>query len=208
MHLTSVTKYTHKNNNKMTTTLPTPFSTPEKPAILTTQAHHDLLPLEFFTSRHRVCPFAQRVDILLHEHFGEDAEQRFIKRVEIDLNEPRPDWYLRSVNPLGKVPAIRQHSGEVLWESMVILEYLCERLDDEDARKVYWPSNAHWRAKARLFMKWFSDNFVKAYWKVLTTSNEDAETLSKAKMDLVDVLKEVCIDFKFNFMLQHETDDT
>jgi glutathione S-transferase len=179
----------------MTTILPTPYSTPEKPAIHTTQAHHDLLPLEFFTSRHRVCPYAQRVDILLQEHFGQDVEERFIKRVEIDLNEPRLEWYLRTVNPLGKVPAIRQHSHEVLWESMVILEYLCDRLDDEDARKVYWPHSAYWRAKARLFMKWFSDNFIKTFWKVLTTSNDDADTLEKAKRDLVDVMKEVRLFF-------------
>lgn len=46
------------------------------------------------------------------------------KEVLIDLNVPRPEWYLK-LNPLGKVPTIT-FGSEVMRESAVIVQYLSD----------------------------------------------------------------------------------
>ncbi|CTQ51893.1 putative GST-like protein YibF [Roseibium album] len=46
-------------------------------------------------------------------------------RIEVvDTNTADPSDSLRSQNPLGKIPALIQENGEVLYDSAVILEYL------------------------------------------------------------------------------------
>lgn len=74
---------------------------------------------------HPLCPFAQRAAITLLEK-GVPFE-----RLNIDLSA-KPDWFL-ALSPTGKVPLlkVRQPDGQdaVLFESMVICEYLNETQD-------------------------------------------------------------------------------
>lgn len=65
---------------------------------------------------HRLCPYVQRVVIVLLER---DVP---FEREDIDLDD-KPDW-LFDVSPNGKVPAVRVFSGEWLFESSVIARYL------------------------------------------------------------------------------------
>lgn len=62
--------------------------------------------------------WAVRVHILARE-LDIDFEE-----VPMDLNVPRPDWYLK-LNPLGKVPTIT-FDNEVMRESGVIVQYLSD----------------------------------------------------------------------------------
>ncbi|MHA7775495.1 glutathione S-transferase family protein [Roseibium sp. M-1] len=65
---------------------------------------------------HRLCPYVQRVVIVL-------LERRLpFKRIDIDLDD-KPDW-LFDVSPCGKVPVIRISTGDWLFDSSVIARYL------------------------------------------------------------------------------------
>ncbi|KAK6354702.1 hypothetical protein TWF696_003841 [Orbilia brochopaga] len=72
------------------------------------------------------CPYVHRVFTALHE-----LNLPF-KRVFIDLETPRPEWYLK-INPRGTVPALSftspEHNGgavTIVNESLVILQFLAD----------------------------------------------------------------------------------
>ena len=71
------------------------------------------------------CPYAQRSWITLLE-LGIGFEP-----VEIELGKDnKTDWF-RAMNPNGTVPTIK-HGETVLYESLVVNEYLCEVFDDNN----------------------------------------------------------------------------
>ncbi|MEJ5976254.1 glutathione S-transferase [Novosphingobium sp. PS1R-30] len=62
-------------------------------------------------------PFVRKVRIALIELGIED-------RVEIVSTVPLDDPAYRAVNPLGKIPALRRPDGSVLYDSLVIVDWL------------------------------------------------------------------------------------
>jgi glutathione S-transferase len=82
-------------------------------------------------------PFARKVRIAAHELGLADR----IELVEVD---PWSDARLRRLNPLAKVPTLVLPSGETLFESAVICEYL-DALAGE-GRLFPPPSDARWQA--------------------------------------------------------------
>ncbi|KAL1518206.1 hypothetical protein ABEB36_001867 [Hypothenemus hampei] len=67
----------------------------------------------------RFCPYSQRVVLVL------DAKKIAYDVINIDLHS-KPDWFYEK-SLLGKVPALELENGEVLWESLIISEYLEEK---------------------------------------------------------------------------------
>lgn len=67
-----------------------------------------------------VCPFCQRLEILLSLK-GLGSEVRF--RV-VDVTQPRPDWLLRKTRGTTALPVVETAEGHFLKESLVILQYL------------------------------------------------------------------------------------
>lgn len=66
----------------------------------------------------RLCPFVQRAAIiLLHKGIP-------FRTTYVDLADP-PDWF-RALSPFGKVPALRVDGEVVIFESLIINEYLDE----------------------------------------------------------------------------------
>lgn len=65
---------------------------------------------------HNLCPYVQRVVIVL------DELQLPYERTDIDLNA-KPDW-LKPLSPTGKVPVLIVDGKTALFESQVIVEYL------------------------------------------------------------------------------------
>ncbi len=69
---------------------------------------------------HGLCPFVQRVAILLLE------KQVPFQRIDVDLKD-RPNWF-RVMSPTGKVPLLMVQKGDeeatVLFESVAICEYI------------------------------------------------------------------------------------
>jgi len=71
-----------------------------------------------------VCPFCQRLEILLDLKGQRDA----IEFNVIDITKPRPDWLLAKTGGSTALPIFEDEQGRVLKESMVILRYLDESL--------------------------------------------------------------------------------
>jgi glutathione S-transferase len=71
-----------------------------------------------------VCPFCQRIEILLDLKRQRDAVDFNV----IDITKPRPDWLLKKTGGTTSLPIFEDEKGRVLKESMVILRYLEESL--------------------------------------------------------------------------------
>ena len=67
-----------------------------------------------------VCPFSQRLEILL-------ALKGFQDRVAfhvVDITKPRPEWLLEKTRGTTALPVLETAEGGIIKESMVILRYL------------------------------------------------------------------------------------
>jgi glutathione S-transferase len=70
--------------------------------------------------------------------------------VNIKLSD-RPEWYFER-NPLGKVPAIETESGDCLYESLIIADYLDEKYPEIPLH----PKDPMQKAKDRIMIEHFS----------------------------------------------------
>jgi glutathione S-transferase len=108
---------------------------------------------------HALCPYVQRVAIVLAEK-GLAVERR-----EVDLAR-KPDWF-KQVSPLGKTPALIV-DGEAIFESAVICEYL------EDAHgPALHPADPLRRARHRAWME-FGSALLNVIWAFYTAPDEVA----------------------------------
>lgn len=96
----------------------------------------------FILISHALCPYVQRVAIVLQEK-GVAFERRYI-----DLAN-KPDWFL-AMSPLGKTPVLLVN-GKPIFESNVICEYL-----DETLMPRIHPQDALKRAELRSWMEFGS----------------------------------------------------
>ncbi len=67
-----------------------------------------------------VCPFCQRLDILLALKGRRDE----IDFKVIDITQPRPDWLLSKTRGNTALPVLETADGHIIKESLVILQYL------------------------------------------------------------------------------------
>jgi len=67
-----------------------------------------------------VCPFCQRLEILLALKGLRDAVDFRV----IDITQPRPEWLLRKTRGTTALPVLETADGHVVKESLVILQYL------------------------------------------------------------------------------------
>jgi len=73
-----------------------------------------------------VCPFCQRLEILLAlKGWREAVEFRVI-----DVTEPRPEWLLQKTHGSTALPVLETEQGGILRESMLILQYLEDRFPE------------------------------------------------------------------------------
>lgn len=67
-----------------------------------------------------VCPFSQRLEILLSlKGLRKDVSFRVV-----DVTQPRPDWLLQKTGGTTALPILETADGHILKESLVILQYL------------------------------------------------------------------------------------
>ena len=67
-----------------------------------------------------VCPFCQRLDILLTLKGRRDAVDFQV----VDITQPRPDWLLKKTRGTMALPVLETANGHIIKESLVILQYL------------------------------------------------------------------------------------
>lgn len=70
-----------------------------------------------------ICPFSQRVEILLALKGMEDALDYHV----VDITVPRPAWLLEKTRGTTAMPILELEGGEVIKESLVIARYVEER---------------------------------------------------------------------------------
>ena len=73
-----------------------------------------------------VCPFCQRLEILLTLKGCRDRVAFHV----VDVTQPRPDWLLKKTRGATALPVLETEDGGILRESVVILEYLENRFPD------------------------------------------------------------------------------
>jgi len=93
---------------------------------------------------HRICPYVQRVVILMEE------KQIQYKRTDIELHN-KPNW-LEAVSPTGKVPVLVVNDSRAIFESGVICEYL-----DEVSTGSLHPIDSLGKANHRAWIEFGSD---------------------------------------------------
>lgn len=123
------------------------------------------------------CPYSQRVLIGLKE-----ANIPYEKST-INIVEGKPEWYLKTVNPKGKVPTVKV-GNEVMTESLPLLEYM----NDLGGEPLY-PKDALDRYKVRFFADFYASQVEPANTKLLFTA--DPEKRKVLEEELIEKLKEL-----------------
>ncbi|KAF9095447.1 hypothetical protein BGX23_000500 [Mortierella sp. AD031] len=67
-----------------------------------------------------LCPYAARAVLALAETKQEHEV------IPIDLSVPRPEWYLKDINPYGQVPALKVDDKDIILESLFVAEYIAD----------------------------------------------------------------------------------
>lgn len=67
-----------------------------------------------------VCPFSQRLEILLALKGARDA----VRFRVVDITQPRPAWLLEKTRGTTALPVLETADGRIIKESLVILQYL------------------------------------------------------------------------------------
>lgn len=131
--------------------------------------------------RNRNCPYAQRTWITLLE-LGVDFEL-----VEIELGKDnKTDWF-RAMNPNGTVPTIK-HGETVVYESLVVNEYLCEVFGGTEVTLM--PLKSAERALARILISRCDSKLVKLSYSYLSHKRtENAAKDDQLRTQLEDELR-------------------
>jgi glutathione S-transferase len=134
--------------------------------------------LVFYANRN--CPYAQRSWMTLLE-LSVDFEYK-----EIELGKDnKTDWFC-GLNPNGTVPVIK-HGETVVYESLVVNEYLCEVFGGNGLTLM--PSQPAARARARMLMTRCDSKFVKLSYSYLSHKRtEDAAKDDQLRTQLEEEL--------------------
>jgi glutathione S-transferase len=109
-----------------------------------------------------MCPYAQRVWILM-----EELKLPYTRRaVDLRGDPEQREWFLREVNPRGKVPALCDSStGLTVFESLIVNEYLCDQ--NRAASSSVMPDDAVARARIRLWNEHLDSQLAPAHFTLL-----------------------------------------
>ncbi|MCD6044935.1 MAG: glutathione S-transferase [Gammaproteobacteria bacterium] len=107
----------------------------------------------------RICPFVEKVNILL------DEKNIHVERVYVDIRN-KPDWFLK-ISPLGKVPILRV-DDVLLFESTVINDFL----DSLSAATSLYPTNTIQKHLNKSWIEWGSTLILATYDMTLAKDKE------------------------------------
>ncbi|MSU88086.1 glutathione S-transferase family protein [Rhodobacteraceae bacterium 2CG4] len=91
-----------------------------------------------------VCPFSQRIEILLALKGLQDAVDFHV----VDITRPRPDWLAAKTGGPVPLPVLETEDGRILRESLVLLRYVEERFAGAPVAR----ADAYERAVERLMI--------------------------------------------------------
>ncbi|KAK4540473.1 hypothetical protein LTR36_009219 [Oleoguttula mirabilis] len=149
---------------------------------------HNMAPKIILYTNHR-CPYAHRAHIAL-----EELNLPF-EEVIIDLNTPRPQWYL-DINPRGLVPSIKYSvpgviDGEIITESGIVTQFLCDSFPSHllPASKES-PFSALKRARINFFVDTFNTK-VSSFQLAVMRASDASEKEAKCKEWVAVIEKEI-----------------
>ena len=111
-----------------------------------------------------VCPFAQRTRIVLAE---KDIEYKSTEIEFIGDQFDKPDWFM-AMTPYATVPVLKMN-GDVIYDSDVVNQYI----DDVAPQPPLMPIDAGGRAMARLWINYSNTKFIRAYYGVIMSRDDD-----------------------------------
>ncbi|KAK0850663.1 hypothetical protein LTR91_022499 [Friedmanniomyces endolithicus] len=140
-------------------------------------------------TNHR-CPYAQRAHITL------DTLNLKYEEILIDLDTPRPQWYL-DINPRGLVPSLKYSlpgifdTPEILTESGIVAQFLCDSFPSPllPASKED-PFSALKRARIAFFVDTWSSKIAPYQFQIIK-AEEGAEREAKAEECVKMMEKEI-----------------
>ncbi|MDU8945494.1 glutathione S-transferase family protein [Ovoidimarina sediminis] len=139
-----------------------------------------------------ICPFSQRVEILLELKGLRDAIDFYV----IDITKPRPAWLLDYTGGTTALPVLVDESDRALKESLVILRYVEERYD---ARPVARQEPFERGLERLLITK--SDAFANTGYGYVM--NRDRARTAKFRDKLLAIYRDIDV-----FLSQHNPDGT
>nr|QCC89038.1 glutathione S-transferase omega 2 [Meteorus pulchricornis] len=132
--------------------------------------------LRFYSMR--FCPFAHRVQLVL------DAKKIPYDVVFVNLSA-KPEWLL-DINPMGKVPSIVLENGDVLYESLIVTDYLDEAYPEN---KLY-PKDPLEKAKDKLLIDRFG-GIISMMYKLFVDTTADQGLFEEALKALEYLEREI-----------------
>ncbi len=122
-----------------------------------------------------VCPFSQRVEILLKLKGLEDEVDFRV----MDVTTPRPDWFLKMTDGTTSMPVMDLGDGRVIKESLVILQYVEDAFGDTPVMR----KDPYERAIERLMITKASDFTMAGYIMVMNTDLAKKDALRDKLLD-------------------------
>lgn len=122
-----------------------------------------------------VCPFCQRLDILLtlKGRYDEIAHQ------VVDITQPRPDWLLQKTRGTTALPVLETADGQIIKESLVILQYL----EDIYPERPVAQRDPYRRAVENMLTRMDTDFFSTGYGWLM---NQDPARREALREDMLD----------------------
>ena len=128
-----------------------------------------------------ICPYAERTRLIL--------ALKNVPYDEINIHlKDQPDWFTTRINRYHQVP-VAEVDGKLIRESLIIFDYIDQVYGGGSS---LWPTDPYLKAKARLIVNDFGNNFTGA-WYGLYRGVPDQETLDTFKgflKELEDIIQE------------------
>ncbi|KAG0208810.1 hypothetical protein BGX28_000353 [Mortierella sp. GBA30] len=125
-----------------------------------------------------VCPYAARAVLAMAE------TSQAHEAISIDINVPRPDWYLH-INPYGQVPALKINDKDVIYESLIVAEYIAELHPESGLLS----TDALQRAQSRYLIQHWGSHVQSVIHKAAVTL--DPVESAKLRQDVIRELEKV-----------------
>jgi len=134
-----------------------------------------------------VCPFSQRLEILLELKGRRDAVDFQV----IDITVPRPDWLLQKTRGTTALPVLDLGQDRILKESLVILQYLEDVFPEPPVAQ----SDPYRRAVENMLVRMEGEFTMQGYGWV---KNQDPDRSQAMKADMLKIYGRLN-----DFLLQH-----
>jgi glutathione S-transferase len=121
-----------------------------------------------------VCPFCQRLEILLSL---KDRRSEVDFRV-VDITQPRPEWLLRKMRGTTALPVLETADGHIVKESLVILQYF----EDIFPERPVAQRDPYRRAVENMLARMESDFCAQGYTWVMNQDPGRRESLHEAML--------------------------